>query len=340
MTSCVRPEATGGPGAHVPVLLAEVMEALAPERGGVFLDGTFGAGGYTNAILGASEATRVIAVDRDPDAIAGGAALVSAMGSRLTLRHGRFGDLDALAADAGAIDGVVLDVGVSSAQLDRAERGFSFREDGPLDMRMEQAGPSAADLVNEAPEEVIADILYHYGDERRARVVARAIIERRRRRYIESTGDLAALVAQHVRGEPGRDPATRTFQALRIAVNDELGQLVDALHAAERALRPGGRLAVVTFHSLEDRIVKQFLLDRTSRTPRGSRHAPALEQATPSFLPVTRGPVVPTGEELRRNPRSRSAKLRGAERTEAPVLARLDTLLPIPAVRLAGGAAT
>ena len=319
-------DATGGPAPHVPVLLAEVLGALGAERGGLFVDGTFGAGGYTAALLAASPATRVVALDRDPDAIAAGSALACEHPDRLRLVQGRFGELDRLAAGAVPVDGVVLDIGVSSMQLDQPERGFSFRAAGPLDMRMERAGPSAADLVNEAPEQELADILFHFGEERRARVVARAIVERRRRRFIETTAELADLVAQHVRAEPGFNPATRTFQALRIAVNDELGQLVEALHAAERALRPGGRLAVVTFHSLEDRLVKQFLQARTSRLPRASRHLPMDEPAEPTFEAVIRGPVSAGPEELGRNPRARSAKLRVAARTEAPVPGRLDSL--------------
>jgi 16S rRNA (cytosine1402-N4)-methyltransferase len=234
---------------------------------------------------------------------------------------GRFGELDEFATGAGfsEVDGVVLDIGVSSMQLDQAERGFSFRFDGPLDMRMERAGPSAADLVNETDEADLADIIFQYGEERRSRAIARSIVERRRRGRIETTGELAELVARHVRAEPGIHPATRTFQALRIAVNDELGQLGAALEAAERILKPGGRLAIVTFHSLEDRMVKQFLQERTGRTSRGSRHLPdAAGPAPATFQPVGRGPVVPQPDELAANPRARSAKLRVAERTAAP----------------------
>ncbi len=306
---------------HVPVLLAEVVEVLAAPAGGTFLDGTFGAGGYSRAILAANRANRVIAIDRDPDAIAAGATLATWAKGRLELHAGRFGELDLIAAEAGAapLDGVVLDVGVSSMQLDRAERGFSFRFDGPLDMRMEQSGPSAADLVHETEEGELADIIYQYGEERRSRAIARAIVERRRRGRIETTGELADLVAKHVRGEPGVHPATRTFQALRIAVNDELGQLTAALDAAERALKPGGRLAVVTFHSLEDRIVKQFMLERTRRLARASRHVPDAADASPAtFKAVSKGPIAPTPEEVAANSRARSAKLRVAERTEAP----------------------
>jgi 16S rRNA (cytosine1402-N4)-methyltransferase len=320
-------EAAGGPAPHVPVLLAEVIEALDVARGGVFLDGTFGAGGYTRAILSAHPGNRVIAIDRDPDAIAGGAELARAGAGRLTLVRGRFESLDeiAAAAEIGRLDGVVLDIGVSSMQLDQPERGFSFRHDAPLDMRMEQDGRTAADLLNEAPEAEIADILYRFGEERRSRAIARAVVERRRREPFARTAELAELVARYVRAEPGLHPATRTFQALRIAVNDELGQLTRALDAAERALAPGGRLVVVTFHSLEDRIVKLFMQERTSRTPRASRHLPSPEPATPTFTPITRGPVAPAEAEISRNPRARSAKLRAALRTEAPATGATPT---------------
>lgn len=331
-----KPGAVGGPPRHVPVLLAEVRDALRAESGGVFVDGTFGAGGYARALLNASSRTRVIAIDRDPDALAAGRPLAAAACGRLALVEGRFGDLDALAGGEGApsADGVVLDIGVSSMQLDQAERGFSFRQDGPLDMRMERSGVSAADLVNGAEEAELADILYHFGEERRARAVARGIIEARRRRPIATTGELADLVAGIVRAEPGGiHPATRTFQALRIAVNDELGELVRALYAAERILGPGGRLAVVTFHSLEDRIVKQFLAARSGRAPGASRHLPNGERAPPTFTLVGRGPIAPGEAEAARNPRARSAKLRAAERTEAAAgaaLASVEALAALP----------
>jgi 16S rRNA (cytosine1402-N4)-methyltransferase len=327
-------DATGGPARHLPVLLADVLEALKADQGGTYVDGTFGAGGYTGGLLAAHSDTRVIAIDRDPDAIAGGAGLVAQSAGRLTLVPGRFADMERVVAEAGTglVDGVVLDIGVSSMQLDQAGRGFSFRWDGPLDMRMEQSGPSAADLVNEAEESELADIIYHYGEERRARVIARAIVERRRRAPITTTNELVELVAKHVRAEPGLNPATRTFQALRIAVNDELMQLVEVLHAAERILKPGGRLAVVTFHSLEDRIAKQFLATRTSRTARGSRHMPSLEPARPTFSVVTRGPITAGEAELARNPRARSAKLRVGERNEAPPGEPVGSLIELAAL--------
>lgn len=336
---------------HVPVLLDEVIAALALPGAELAVDGTFGAGGYTRAMLAAEPGLRVVAIDRDPSAIAAGAGLVAEACGRLRLVPGRFGDLDVLLAeigesrvDGGLADRVVLDIGVSSMQLDQPERGFSFRHDGPLDMRMGADGPSAADIVNIAEESALADIIYHYGEERRARAVARTIIEARRRGRIETTAQLADLVAGVVRAEPGSGihPATRTFQGLRIAVNDELGELVRALHAAERALRPGGRLAVVTFHSLEDRIVKQFFAARSGRASQGSRHLPgALPGSTParSFQLVTKGPVLPGEAETARNPRARSAKLRAAERTEAPAPEPLDairTLASLPEPR--GGA--
>ena len=322
---------------HVPVLLDEVVESLKLD-GGLAVDGTFGAGGYTRALLAADPTLRVIAIDRDPTAIADGQPLVAEAGGRLRLVPGRFGDLDALLSEAGEprADRVVLDIGVSSMQIDTPERGFSFRNDGPLDMRMGNDGPSAADLVNEADETVLADIIYHYGEERRSRAVARTIHEARRRGRIETTAQLAELVASVVWAEPGSHihPATRTFQGLRIAVNDELGELVRALHAAERILAPGGRLAVVTFHSLEDRIVKQFFAARSGRSAQGSRHLPGGPAETiRSFRLVTKGPVLPGEAETARNPRARSAKLRAAERTESETpepLAALHALASLP----------
>ena len=314
------PPATEDGRPHVPVLLAEAIGALDVRAGGVYVDGTFGAGGYTRAILDAAPETRVIAIDRDPDAIRAGQALVERYGGRLTLTHGRFGDLAGLAAEAGnpLVDGVVLDIGVSSMQLDQAIRGFSFRFDGPLDMRMEQEGPSAAAIVNEGEETEIADILYHFGEERLSRLIARAIVADRKATPFTTTRQLADMIGRIVRTRPGDiHPATRTFQALRIAVNDELGELVRALHGAEAALKPGGRLAVVSFHSLEDRIAKVFLAARSGRGG-GSRHAPVPVTGAATFRIEGKWPVVAGAAEIAANPRARSAKLRAAIRTDAP----------------------
>ncbi len=325
-----QPEASGNVQApHVPVLLRQVLDHLAPRDGGVYIDGTFGAGGYSAAILGAA-ATQVIGIDRDATAIAGGRRLTEAAAGRLTLVEGRFADLDALASAAGttSADGVVLDLGVSSMQLDTPGRGFSFRHDGPLDMRMGPAGPSAADVVAAASERDLADIIYLLGEERHSRAVARAIAAARREQPIVTTGALAAIVSRVVRGRPGDiHPATRTFQALRLFVNDELGELESGLVAAERILRPGGRLLVVSFHSLEDRIVKTFLAGR-SGTGGGSRHLPEVKPAPATFRPLTRRPVTPDDAESAENPRARSAKLRAAERLDAPAREGADVALP------------
>src|SRR5215831_5657565 len=303
---------------HVPVLLNEVVEALRPTGGERYLDGTFGAGGYTRALLDKADC-QVIALDRDPDAIAAGQALAARYPSRLLLIEGRFGDMAELLETEGVhtVDGVALDLGVSSMQFDQAERGFSFRASGPLDMRMEKRGPSAADLVNEADEAELADIFWRYGEERRSRRVARAIVEQRKQKRIETTGELAEIVRRAVgpSAKDESDPATRTFQALRIAVNDELGELERGLAAAEQVLGPGGRLAVVSFHSLEDRAVKDFVRAGAGRTPGPSRHAPPREAArTASLKDLTRKPVVPSAQEIAANPRARSARLRVAEK--------------------------
>jgi 16S rRNA (cytosine1402-N4)-methyltransferase len=304
---------------HVPVLGREAVDMLGPRAGGTYVDATFGAGGYSRAIL-AFAGTRVIGIDRDRTAIAGGFGLVEASEGRLTLVEDRFSNLAEICAaeSAAAVDGVVMDVGVSSMQLDEAGRGFSFRLDGPLDMRMAQAGPTAADVVAKASEAELADIIYLFGEERHSRSVARAIVAARKEAPITTTRALADIVARVVRTRPGDiHPATRTFQALRIFVNEELDELQTALEAAERVLKPGGRLAVVSFHSLEDRIVKNFLSER-GKTGGGSRHLPEVKRAAPSLRLLTRRPVTPDESEVAANPRARSAKLRAAERTEAP----------------------
>jgi len=303
---------------HVPVLAREVVDALRPRDGGRYVDGTFGAGGYSSAVLDHAQC-QVIALDRDPDAIAAGQVLAERYAPRLRLIEGRFGDMAELLSAEGVdeVDGVALDLGVSSMQFDQADRGFSFRASGPLDMRMERSGPSAADLVNEADEAELADIIWRYGEERKSRRVARAIVEARRQKPIETTGELAEIVRRAV-GPQGRDesdPATRTFQALRIAVNDELGELERGLVAAEQVLAPGGRLAVVSFHSLEDRAVKQFVRARAGRVPAPSRHAPPSAQDRAATLSdLTRKPVLPSAGEIAENPRARSARLRVAEK--------------------------
>jgi len=302
---------------HVPVLVNDVIAALAIHDGETALDGTFGAGGYTRALLGAG-AGRVIALDRDPDAIEDGRSLVP--DPRLTLINERFSQMDRVLAERGIehVDAIALDIGVSSMQLDRADRGFSFSADGPLDMRMSRSGLTAAEYLNSADEAEIARILRDYGEEPRARAIARAIVAAR---PVERTAELAAIVRRAAGFRPGQkaDPATRTFQAIRIHLNAELDELEQGLAAAERALKPGGRLAVVTFHSLEDRIVKRFFRERSGGTPAGSRHRPEQrDPREPTFERVAK-PVSPTERELAANPRSRSARLRSAIRTSAPV---------------------
>lgn len=313
--------AAGGPARHLPVLRDEVLAALSPKSGETFLDGTFGAGGYSRAIL-AIPGTKVLAIDRDESAVAAGFGLVEAAQGRLTLVEGRFSDLEAIAEAQGiaAFDGITFDIGVSSMQLDEAERGFSFRLDGPLDMRMGGTGPSAADLVNTMEEGQLADLLYHYGEERLSRRIAKAIVAARAETPFTRTVPLAELIARVAPAKPGAiHPATRSFQALRIAVNDELGELVRALAAAERRLKTGGRLAVVSFHSLEDRIVKQFLARRSGHGTARSRLLPGeAPPPLPSFDVPGKQPVIPSEAEMAGNPRARSAKLRVAVRTDAP----------------------
>ena len=305
-----------GQAPHKPVLIDEVVGALALQPGDTAVDGTFGAGGYSHAML-AVGAGRVIGFDRDPDAIAEGPSLVP--DARLTLVEERFSQMDRVLAERGIgpVDAIALDIGVSSMQIDRAERGFSFQADGPLDMRMDQSGPTAAEFLNQAEEAEIARILRDYGEEPRARTIARAIVAAR---PLERTSQLAAIVRRAVGHRPGQktDPATRTFQAIRIHLNAELDELEQGLEAAERSLKAGGRIAVVTFHSLEDRIVKRFFRERSGGMPAGSRHRPALvDPNEPTFERVAK-PVSPSERELAAIPRARSARLRSAVRTSAP----------------------
>jgi 16S rRNA (cytosine1402-N4)-methyltransferase len=304
------------------VLLAEVLASLDPRNDETYIDGTLGAGGYTRAILAAANC-RVLAIDRDPTAIEAAQNLGTEFPGRLTIAEGRFGTLDAIAEAHGvtSVDGVVLDIGVSSMQLDEAERGFSFQADGPLDMRMSRDGPTAADVINTLDEEMLASVFYEFAEERRSRAIARAIVKVRTESPLRTTRSLADLVARVLGGRKadGRHPATRTFQALRIYVNDELGELSRGLSAAERCLKPGGRLVVVTFHSLEDRIAKKFLAARAGKESRGSRHLPeqSIKSASPSFRILNQRPLTPSKGELELNPRARSARVRSAVRTDA-----------------------
>ncbi len=310
------------PTPHIPVLLDEVIHALAITPGSEIVDGTFGAGGYSQAILAGG--ARVYAFDRDPDALSEGAVLAGRSGGALRLYSACFSDMDDVLVADGVIsvDGVVFDIGVSSMQLDRAERGFSFQKDGPLDMRMAQDGMTAAEFVNGAEESEIADIIYRYGEEHRSRRIARSIVSAR---PIATTAELATIVRKAVGHKPGapKDPATRAFQAIRIHINRELDELTGGLEAAERMLKPGGRLAVVTFHSLEDRIVKQFLRRRSGGEGAGSRHIPTIANAgpAPTFGKAEKA-VRPSNDEVARNPRARSATLRSATRTTAAAWAQ------------------
>jgi 16S rRNA (cytosine1402-N4)-methyltransferase len=318
---------------HIPVLLRSVLEHLSVRAGGVYIDGTFGAGGYSRGILAAADC-QLLAIDRDQTAVALGAGLVEAAGGRLTVAQGRFSELDEIAAGFGiaGVDGVALDLGVSSMQLDVAERGFSFRLDGPLDMRMGADGPSAAEVVANASEKNLADIIYLLGEERHSRGVARAIVRARAEAPIETTRRLADVVGRVVHTRPGEiHHATRTFQALRLFVNDELGELARGLMAAERILKPGGRLVVVSFHSLEDRIVKTFLAARAGGQA-GSRHLPDVARPAASFHILTKRPVGPDDAEVAVNPRARSAKLRAAERLEAPAVDDIPALPRLPSL--------
>ncbi|WP_289034308.1 16S rRNA (cytosine(1402)-N(4))-methyltransferase RsmH [uncultured Roseibium sp.] len=319
----IAPDA-GGPARHVPVLLEPVLEYLAPKPDEVIIDGTFGAGGYSRALL--ERGARVIGIDRDPDAIRDGQDLVAASNGKLTLVPGQFADLDQHARACGfrGVDGVVLDLGVSSMQLDQAERGFSFLRDGPLDMRMEQAGPSAAEVVNELPVRDLIRIIGLLGEEKRATSVAHAIDNARKEKSFTRTIELSALIEKVLGRNPKKaqiHPATRTFQALRIYVNGELHQAAKALGAAEQILKPGGRLVLVSFHSLEDRIVKRFFADRSKTRGGGSRHLPEEDVPPATFEMLTRKAVDPTPAEAEANPRARSAKLRAGRRTAAPARA-------------------
>ena len=316
---------------HIPVLIRPLIAAVGPVTG-VWLDGTFGNGGYTRALLAAG-AHKVIAVDRDPLAFQMAAGWVADYGDRIVMQEGVFSQLDTYAQD---LDGVVLDLGVSSMQLDLAERGFSFMRDGPLDMRMSQSGLSAADLCNDAEEAELADIIYLYGEERASRRIAKAIVAARQ---LTTTGQLAKIVESCLpRAKPNQShPATRTFQALRIAVNNEYGELAMGLMAAERALKPGGQLAVVTFHSVEDRMAKRFLEARSGNNANANRYAPETTQVTPAFRIDKRKAIGPDEQELAENPRSRSAKLRVAIRTDAPAQSLDPADLGMPMMRKKGG---
>lgn len=303
---------------HIPVLLNEVVESIVPKEGGVYVDGTFGAGGYTRAVLDAADCT-VYAIDRDPDAIREGQKLVDAYKGRLHLLHGTFGEMAELVRGEGVdfVDGVMLDIGVSSMQIDRAERGFSFQKDGALDMRMSQNGLSAADVLNTFGEREIADIIYKYGEERFSRRIAAAVVEQRKTAPFKTTLEFADLIRRTVpHKREDIDPATRSFQALRIYVNDELEQLESGLSAAHDLLKAGGRMAIVSFHSLEDRIVKTFMQEKSGKTANPSRYMPVVEKQAATLKTITKKPILPTESETKFNPRARSARLRVAEKAE------------------------
>ncbi len=331
--------AVGGPARHIPVMLSEVLAALDPKDGEIIVDGTFGAGGYSQAILDRADC-KIIAIDRDPEAFQLSRALIEAYPGRLVAAHARFSEMQEVAAHEAvdAVGGVVLDLGVSSMQLDQAERGFSFAKDGPLDMRMGGQGPTAADLVNTLDESELADIIFILGEERRARAIAKAIVARRGDAPIARTAELADIVARVIgrKRDETKHPATRTFQALRLYLNRELDELARGLSAAERLLKARGRLVVVTFHSLEDRIAKRFFASRSAPPPRGSRHLPEAEDEilAPSFRLLNRRPLEPNQAEIRRNPRARSARLRAAERTEAPAHPLDPAALGVPRLSL------
>ncbi|RWX78492.1 16S rRNA (cytosine(1402)-N(4))-methyltransferase RsmH [Neorhizobium lilium] len=321
-------EPEGGPARHIPVLLREVIDALEPSEGKIILDGTFGAGGYSSALLDAG--ATIIALDRDPNAISAGQALVEHYAGKLSLVAAQFSDL-AQHAPAEGLDGVVLDIGVSSMQIDEADRGFSFQRNGPLDMRMSRSGVSAADVVNRAKVSDLTRIFGFLGEEKHSGRIARAIEKRRVSEPFATTRDLANLI-ETVNPRKAKDkihPATRVFQALRIFVNDELAELAQALFAAEQALKPGGRLVVVTFHSLEDRIVKQFFADRSGKVS-GSRHLPMVEAKPATFEPLGKGVVHASEAEAEINPRARSAKLRAGLRTQSAPRAADMSIFDLP----------
>lgn len=308
---------------HIPVMLNEVLETLAPQEGEIYVDATFGAGGYSQAMLNAADC-RVIAIDRDPEAVEIGRQLEQRFSYRFHILLGCFSEVAALlhSLNIKQVNGIVFDLGVSSLQLDQPERGFSFRYDGPLDMRMGKAGPSAADYINTLSEAELADIFFEYGEERLSKKIAHRIVATRREHPFTRTSQLAELVRSIVpSSKQGIDPATRVFQALRIKVNGELSELEKALHAAEEILLPGGRLIVVSFHSLEDRCVKEFLREQSGSTPSASRHLPmdVKKAAAPTLQLLHRGVIQPSEEEIAKNPRSRSARLRAAIRTENPI---------------------
>jgi len=328
----------GGTNRHIPVLLPSMLKALKPVDGGVYVDGTFGAGGYARAILMAGD-TRVIGIDRDPDAIRDARAMLREFGSRLDVAHGHFSKMSEFIAakNLGGVDGVVLDIGVSSMQLDTAERGFSFRADGPLDMRMSKSGPTAADLVNGLAEEEIANLLWLFGEERKSRHIARAIVDQRREKLFSTTLELADLIAKIVKVSPRekKHPATRSFQALRIYLNDELGELLGGLNDATSCLKPGGRIVVVSFHSLEDRIVKSYIKAAAARVPNQSRYLPDVhKEVCPSLRIINSKPVKASDEEIKDNIRARSAILRFAIRTEHPSLVFDETSLGLKSFQL------
>jgi len=339
MAGCGRnSSAAGGPARHIPVMLSEVLATLQPKDGDLVVDGTFGAGGYAEAILKAADC-KVIAIDRDAEAFALAGDLTDAFPGRLIAMLGRYSEMESLVASEGVtqVDGVALDLGVSSMQLDQPERGFSFAKDGPLDMRMGPDGPTAADLVNALSEKELADIIYIFGEERRSRAIAKAIVGRRAEAPITRTGELADIVVGVLgrKRDDTKHPATRTFQALRLYLNAELDELAKGLCAAERLLKSGGRLVVVTFHSLEDRIAKRFFASRSAAGPKGSRHLPDAggEDFAPSFQLINRRPLEPGNDEIRRNPRARSARLRAGERTEAPAHPLDLAALGVPGLR-------